>query len=227
MGSAPVSGGSCTTSIYPVCPDYPMQVTLLSGVSGGYHIQTRCTGPEDHAGYPAIWCVRRIPYTDYPAGALVRRILGHPEIYPSISVVSGGSQVTLRCILHGICTCVRRILHRIILCMCIYSVRRIDPPVYVYTPVSGGSCLLGILLCVLHSYIHLCPEDPGYSTCVRRILYLGSSCVCVPVSGGSCLDPSVCPEDPACDLPWNRIIILYTCTVCWILLGIPRRILYI
>ncbi len=215
MGSAPVSGGSCTTSIYPVCPDYPMQVTLLSGVSGGYHIQTRCTGPEDHAGYPAIWCVRRIPYTDYPAGALVRRILGHPEIYPSISVVSGGSQVTLRSI------------HLYLLCPedprspC-------DVSFMGSAPVSGGSCTGSSCVCVyivsggsilLCMCIHLCPEDPaclGSScvsciaiyTCVRRILDIA------PVSGGSYTwDPHVfvylCPEDPA-----------------WILLCV-RRILHV
>ncbi len=69
------------------------QVTLISiyGVSGGYH-----------ADYPTR-CVRRIP--GYPAISPVcpEDPIGHPEIYPSISVVSGGSQVTLHEIyLHGV-----------------------------------------------------------------------------------------------------------------------------
>ncbi len=136
-------------------------------------------------------------------------------------------------ILHGICTCVRSGAAWILLHVCPEDRIAIHTPTpvsgvsclgssrvsggsyamyvsisYIYTPVSGGSCL-DPPVCpeVLHSYTYTCVRRILHSytyTCVRRILLgsssvwrscLGSSCVCVyilyaPVSGGSCLGSS-------------------------------------
>ncbi len=79
-----------------------------------------------------------------------------------------------------------RVQRILLLCMCIYN--------YIYTPVSGGSCLVSscvsagfcIYTCVrriLHSYTY---------TCVRRILLEILMCLCIYIimSGGSCLGSS-------------------------------------